>query len=231
MIWAKTWKDLWEAILLLISAGILLPTRLLWPRAQPTRRVRCQGRAWENLSNNAVRVQPCRILPVLLCPMDILAAATTRVGCPSPARSPPPMGKNTWTRLFLERSSLLVLRNLPSTRVTRLALTSLYRVILTCQSYLRWAPLRSHDTSLFCLLKRTSPGQSRTDGVVRCTAQKIKHSQTPYGNRLFKVKMLYYEKKKKWDSVSVKLSFTYRPKKNKVLIIESDSLFKNEGAY
>lgn len=196
MIWAKTWKDLWEAILLLTSAGILLPTRLLWPRAQPTRRARCQDRAWGNLSNNAARVQPYRTLPVLLCPMDILAAAITSVGCPSPARSPPPMGINTWTRLCLERSSLLVLRSLPSTRVTRLALTSPYRVILTCQSYPRWAPLRNPDTSLFCLLKRTSPGQSRTDGAVRCTALKTKRSPTAYGNRLFKVKtavfLFYY---------------------------------------
>lgn len=191
MIWTKTWKDSWEAISLRTSAGILLLIRRRWPRAQPIRRVRCQGRAWGNLSNNAAPARPCRIHPALRCPMDILAAATTHVGCPSPVRSLPPTGKNTWTRLFLERSSLLELRNLHSTRVIRLVLINLYRVTLMCRSYLRWAPLQKQGTSLFCLWRRTNPGLLRTDGAVRCTAQKTKRSPIPFGNRLFKVKLRF----------------------------------------
>lgn len=176
-----------------ISAGICWRIRRPWLQALPTRRARCQYLAWAKLSNNAAPVPQPKVHQMRPCLMDTLAAATTRVGChtaaSSPARNPPlPMGTNTWTHPFQERSSQGPgRRNSLSTKATPPTLTNLSPAIWTSQWYPPSADPPSPGMSLFCQWSLISHGLSPMDGMVRFTALRTSHSQTIYGNRPFKV--------------------------------------------
>lgn len=112
MKWARTWRVLLEATLLLISAGTWWRTPRRWPPARRTHPPTRQRRAWGNRWSSAAHAPRLRTPPARLYRTATLAVATTRAECRitavlrRAARSPlPPTRTSTWTPRLRETTS------------------------------------------------------------------------------------------------------------------------------